>query len=465
MTGWDKLVSAALLGTDRRPPSADDLPEAVRRDLDASDPVRLVLDAAALETTYRRAGRSPLKGLEPIEPPQGEDAPLIRPAAIGRLAMMLGGEQATVLGEWLRLVLDRGWAVPPEFLPALADFARGRTEYRALVAAAAGRRGPWLAELNPDWRFLALHNASDSEQDWTHGTPNQRRAWLIRTREQDPAAAREALAEVWPSEPAVVRAEFLALLTNNLSPADEDFCERALDDRAAEVRRTAAGLLARIPGSRYSARMAARVRECLAFEPGRVRVSLPRRLDDTMLRDGITAKPRLAIGEKAWWLRQILAAAALSVYDVRMVEAEVSGFDRALLLEALGDATVRERNAEWARALLTTKAASARLIAVLPPEEWAAAVGALGKGGELAQVVGGLPVPWPESLAVAMLDLLNRAGPDQGWARLASAVAQAVPVAALDHPITARAVDEEQTWRRRLIETLTFRREMYEELS
>lgn len=478
MSGWEKLVSAALLGTDRRPPNADDLPDAVRRGLattttaattatTTADPVRLLLDAAALETTYRRAGRPAVKGLTPIDPAPGEDRPLVRSAAISRLAMMLDGQQATVLGEWLRVVLDRGWGVPPEFLPALADFARGRTEYRALVAAVADRRAKWLADLNPDWRFLALHTTSEQEDDWTHGTPNQRRAWLIRTREQDPAAAREALMDVWPSEPAVVRTDFLALLANGLSKDDEEFAERALDDRASDVRRTAAALLARIPGSAYSARMAARAQACLAFQPNKVRVTLPRRLDESMQRDGIIAKPRLAVGEKAWWLRQILAAAPLSTYDVRFADAdaEVIGFDQTLFFEALADATVRERDPERARALLKTKAASARLIAILPPEEWVSAVGKLGKGGDLAQVVGGLPVPWPDSLAVALLDLLDRATPDQGWARLASVVSQAVPAGVLDHPITRRPIDEEQTWRRRLIETLTFRREMYEELS
>ncbi|WP_328988936.1 DUF5691 domain-containing protein [Kribbella sp. NBC_01245] len=477
MSGWDKLVSAALLGTDRRPPNADDLPDAIRRALatttatattsatataTTSDPVRLLLDAAALETTYRRAGRPALKGLTPIAPAPGEDRPLVRPAAANRLAMMLGGQQATVLGEWLRVVLDRGWGVPPEFLPALADFARGRTEYRALVAAVADRRAKWLANLNPDWRFLALHTTSEQEDDWTHGTPNQRRAWLIRTREQDPAAAREALLDVWPSEPAVVRADFLALLANGLSKDDEEFAERALDDRASDVRRTAASLLARIPGSAYSARMAARAQACLTFQPKKVRVTLPRRLDESMQRDGIIAKPRQAMGEKAWWLRQILAAAPLTTYDVKIADAEVTGFDQALFFEALADATVRERDPEWARALLKTKVAGARLIAILPPEEWGTAIG---KRGDLAQVVGGLPVPWPDGLAVAMLDLLDQATPDHGWARLASVVSQAVPAGVLDHPITRRPIDEEQTWRRRLIETLTFRREMYEELS
>ncbi len=74
-------------------------------------------------------------------------------------------------------------------------------------------------------------------------------------------------------------------------------------------------------------------------------------------------------------------------------------------------------------------------------------------------------MPWPEELAVAILDKLGKAHSDRSWARLASITARAVPAAVLNHPITREPTGEEDTWRRRLVETLIFRREMYEELS
>ena len=64
-----------------------------------------------------------------------------------------------------------------------------------------------------------------------------------------------------------------------------------------------------------------------------------------------------------------------------------------------------------------------------------------------------------------ILDQLTKAGTSRGWARLASIAARAVPADVLDHPITREPTGEEDTWRRRLVETLIFRREMYEELS
>jgi hypothetical protein len=180
---------------------------------------------------------------------------------------MLTGFQTAALGEWLRAADAKGWGVPPEHLPALADYARGRAEYRPLVVKAAGRRASWLADLNPEWRFL--HAAVVEGNDhWTHGNPTQRRSWLRSHRQSDPVAALEALKEVWPTEPAATRLDFLGLLADNLAATDEEFLEHALDDRSKEVRRAAAGLLARIPGSQYGERMAQRVWSHLTVSQG-----------------------------------------------------------------------------------------------------------------------------------------------------------------------------------------------------
>jgi hypothetical protein len=469
--GWDGLVSSALLGTDRKPPSLDELPEPVRAALGEGG----LLDAAALATLYRRAGRLPLRDLSPLPSAPGQDRPLPRPAAIRRLAVMLNGFQTAVLGEWLRAAEARGWGVPPEHLPALADLARGRPEYRMAVAIAAGRRAGWLAGLNAEWRFLAEAVAGSNDlTSWSHGSAGQRRGWLLALRRRDPAAAREALASVWSAEPAAVRVDLLGILAEELSQADEDFCEAALDDRSREVRRVAARLLAQSPGSRYGDRMAERVRACLSTDSrGVLVVALPAELDASMRRDGVDLQPRQTVGQRAWWFRQLVAAAPLSTYeDLASTPAEflrlpVEGCAPELMQAALAEATVRERSADWARALLQIEGATedrmAELLRTLPPQEWPGAVDALRKRADLAVLVGGLPTPWPVPLGTAVLDQLTKAGTARTWARVASIAARAPEV--LNHPITRQPTGEEDTWRLRLIETLIFRREMYEELS
>ncbi|WP_232828727.1 DUF5691 domain-containing protein [Kribbella monticola] len=459
-------MSSALLGTERRPAHFDELPGPIREQLGDGG----LLDAAALATVYKRAGRKPLEGLESLPKATGEDKPLPRRAAIRRLAAMLGGFQTAALGEWLRAADTRGWGVPPEHLPALADYARGRSEYRPLVVKAAGRRASWLADLNPEWRFL--HEAvadSNNVEIWTHGNAIQRRSWFRELRRRDPVAAVHALREVWPTEVAPTRVEFLTLLGNELSLADEEFLEAALDDRSKEVRRAAATLLARLPGSQYGVRMAARVRSHLMVSQGVLAVTLPSRVDAAMQRDGIDPQPQEGIGKRAWWLRQILAAAPLAASEPGYLQLTVEGCAPEVLQVGWSEAAVRERNVEWARALLQTKVATgnriAELLRVLPDDEWVPALEVLRAQVDLAELVGGLPVPWPPALGQMVLDLLAKVGTGRKWARLASIAARAVPPEVLNHPITREPTGEEDTWRLRLVETLIFRREMYEELS
>ncbi|TVT16595.1 hypothetical protein FNH05_36640, partial [Amycolatopsis rhizosphaerae] len=405
MTGWEGLVSAALLGTQRRPAELGALPAAVGKLARGEDPARELLSAAAALTVYRRAGAVPLPAVAPPAPAPADERPLAGPAAVRRLDRLLAGEQGEVLPEWLRAVAARGLRVPPERLPALAGLARSRPSLRDAVAAAAGPRGPWLAALVPEWAFLA--GADTGPDVWRLGAPVARRTWLAQRRREDPAAAREALARVWAAEPAARRAEFLAVLVDGLSAADEDFLESALDDRSADVRRLAADLLARLPGSRLAARMAERAAALVTVEGDALRLSLPGECDGPMLRDGVRAEPPLATGRRAWWFRQIVAATPLSLWS-----AFASG-PRELLRRSLArgaavaepfrvglaEAAGRQRDREWARALLAVKPpvpakAVPELIAVLPPGEWAAALAGLWdrrRGDTLNAAVRGLP--------------------------------------------------------------------------
>ncbi|MGY4772698.1 DUF5691 domain-containing protein [Kribbella sp. CWNU-51] len=475
-------MSSALLGTDRRPPHFEELPEHVQERLGDGG----LLDAAALATVYKRAGRTPLREVEPLPAAPGEDRPLPRPVAIRRLAAMLGGFQATALGEWLRAADARGWGVPPEHLPALADYARNRAEYRPLVITAAGRRARWLADLNPEWRFLHAAVAEDNDPElWTHGNALQRRTWLRTLRSQDPEAAREALAEVWPTESAATRADFLSLLADRLSKQDEDFLEAALDDRSKEVRRAAARLLARVPGAQYGVRMTERLHSHLTLTQGVLAVDLPKRVTQSMERDGIDSQNPEGVGKRAWWFLQIVANTPLSEMDTAWLHLPVEGCAPEVLQSGWTEAAIREGTARradgraadapdlamrWARELLRANAGTgsrspAELLRLLPAEEWAGAIDTLRTTVDVAELVGGLPVPWPASLASMILDQLAKVGTNRAWARLASIAARAVPPDVLNHPITREPTGEEDTWRRRLVETLIFRREMYEELA
>jgi hypothetical protein len=91
------------------------------------------------------------------------------------------------------------------------------------------------------------------------------------------------------------RVMFLRAIARGLSLADEPLLDGALDDRHIWVRKAAADLLAALPGSALSQRMAARAADCLRLSRDsrgtRLAVSPPGDCDAAMRRDGITPVP------------------------------------------------------------------------------------------------------------------------------------------------------------------------------
>ena len=294
---------------------------------------------------------------------------------------MLSGFQTFALGEWLRAADAHGWGVPPEHLPALADYARNRAEYRPLVIAAAGRRASWLADLNPEWRFL--HEAVAESNDprvWTHGNAIQRRSWLRAARHQDPAAAREALEEVWPTESAADPGRFPRPARGQARRYRTRSSSRP---RSTTVPRRYAGsaarLLARLPGSQYGERMAERVWAHLLLSQGVLAVDLSAQADASMERDGIDPQNRRKESASG------LGGSARSSpprpcrqwnHLARDTRRRVCARGAAV---AWTEAAVRESSVEWARALLQAgceyrQRGPAELLRLLPADEWASAV-------------------------------------------------------------------------------------------
>jgi hypothetical protein len=441
MTGWSDLVSAALLGTQRQPPDLSGLPApvlAAAERLPAGDPDGRLLGAAALAVSYRRAGqRAGAAG--PLPPPAPADtAPPPAAAAAGRLAQLLAANETELAVEWLGAAVAAGRRAPVELLPALLDAAARRRALRPALAPALGRRGEWLAGFRDDWRqalaeyvpALAGAAARGDPDVWRLGEPAARRAYLGRLRAEDPDAARGLITDAWQAATATERAGFLGVLETGLSAADEPLLEQALDDRGRQVRATAAALLSRLPAAAYGQRMAARLRAWIRPErrPSgtRVRVTPPAECDESMLRDGVVpTPPRSTIGPRAWWLRQVVAAAPLATWR-ELLGSDPAGTvalpvedDWAPLLRAgWSAAAIQQRDAEWAAALLPAADTDRLgLLGMLPAAARAGAVAGLlrkhpidGPGGpDIAPaVLAACPGPWPPVLAAVVLDQLRQ---------------------------------------------------------
>ncbi|MGW0284673.1 DUF5691 domain-containing protein [Streptomyces sp. NPDC003236] len=448
---WEELVTAALLGTGRRPPAAAAGREA---------PVAL-LDDAAVATVRRRAGLRPGRAARRPEPAPGDPRPALPAAAARRLATLLadrsggtgGGRRGSspdlmeLLPQWLAAAAAHGYAAPAQALPALLDAARGRTDLRPAALAFAGPRALWLARLNPDWRFAlraapgggaALPDAGDDEavrRLWQEGLFAERVALLGALRAGAPAVARELLEGTWPTERAEDRLMFLDSLRAGLSADDEPFLEQALGDRSRNVRATAAELLSSLPGSALAGRMAGRAAACVAVDrtaatPTLV-VEAPHECDPGMERDGVAARPPTGRGERSWWLAQLVEAAPLRIWPGRLggrtpeqiVALPVADGWQGELHAAWCRAAVRQRDAEWSKVLLGSPSAPeaggpgavslaerAKLLAALDAGEradWVAGFIATHGLSEAFQLLGVCAVPWAAPLGRAVVDALD----------------------------------------------------------
>jgi hypothetical protein len=523
---WEQLLSSAVLGVERRafaPPPAEGALGDLIGQLDMSDPERALLSAAAAVALFQRTGRLALVDSTPTPPACEPDAlPTCSARAARHLALMLGGTHRGQLPEWLAALQSAGRRAPAALLPDLLELGRTHADMRAAILPALDRRGRWLASHNPDWSYArtelrGLRAESETEllspqssvlsTEWETGSRPARMLLLAELRASVPALARSLVESTWATERADDRAAFLAALAVELSMEDEPLLESALDDRSKEVRRAAAELLTNLPDSRLAQRMLARARPLLTWvtaekprmlglrqgQPARIEVALPDVCDQPMIRDGIEPKPppdRRDLGEKGWWLFQILRAIppaswsrCFNTTPAELIEAAARGEWHALLHEAWATAAITCHDADWAEQILKTDPRQSDLLAALAPARQEALLLAMLRGDVAPlhkhPVLGLLRQTrhrWSHELTRAVLGAVRRhmraanAGNDH---QLRSAItedfAQRIPPAMLDEIAEGWPNGEEarERWQGvidRLLIIVQFRRDMLDAL-
>jgi len=478
--GTDELTTTALLGTARRRLDASALPAPVAELIvgRAGEPPLVLLEAAALRENYERAARLPDTACPP-HPAPGDPRPLLPEAAATRLAALLRA-RSPFLPEWFEAARPHDYRAPDALCARLLEAARAEPAWREPLLRLAGARGRWLARHHPAWR----------DEPRAPARP-------------DAATARRLLAG--PPTTGIDRAALLAALAEDLDPADEPLLEAALDDRRSEVRRTAAGLLALLPGSAFAGRMRERATRWLRVERTgdavTVHVELPGELDESARRDGITDRtvefsyrwngvPDYTAG----CLRHLVAATPVGFWHEAAGEpraalrARVPDRYRQPLLDGLLDATLHQRDPVWAAALFgngvpsdTALLRRRELFALMPQRERVAHLRRLDSAwlSELEALLPAMEHPWPGELAQhVLLLLLERArvaarhrgahgtGPAAHRSLLAAAATH-LPVDAADSVAVASGRCADPAWQRafdRLADDLTHRSMMLEEL-
>lgn len=390
-----ELATEVLLGTERRPPAlppvGGGLGEVLAAAARPDDGIEtLLLRTAGALAVCGDAGYVPPAAAEPPTPCPPETLRRIDdPVLVAALRAILDDGPDPLRHEALRLFAAKGACLPPRLLPRALALGQKTPSLRPVLLPALGRRGEWLARQEPAWSYAV--GGQDNVLDdalWEHGTQEQRKLFHVKLRASDPARARTLLQAALGEMDARERAALVEQMATGLSLADEDFIEGLLVDRSKEVRQCAAGLLARLPGSRYAARMGERMAACVKRERKLFRqvwvLEPPERFAADWKADGLEEKRGKdePLGERAWWLCQIAAALPLGWWTAHtgMTPEELlkwaAGSDwTAALFRAWAGRLASQPDAEWARAFLANPQAAAlaadasMLIAQLPPAE------------------------------------------------------------------------------------------------
>ena len=317
----DPLIATALLGSARMaamPPAPDPSLEATWQAIPMENPAAAVLHGLAILRTLQRAGMKTLDAVDSTDPCPPESREAFPPAAVDVLKRLLAGEFSEVLPEWLRLASASPRIVPGRVLPDLLTAASKNPALRTAVPALAGERGLWIAGRHRRFSWM-LEGIAVDENAWDDGEPAERLAWLRQTRLIDPSRAAAAISSQWSGEDAPLRESILRIVAESPQPCNEEWLESlALKDRRQEVRELAAAALSGLPESDFLKRAVARVVARVKIERRLLKrviaIDPPAAFDPAWAADGIKEKPPQGIGEKAWWLRQMIALIPLDLW-------------------------------------------------------------------------------------------------------------------------------------------------------
>ncbi len=434
----EPIVAAALVGTakSRATGTATGSPvDALTESLAPSEAERGLLLRAGALAIYRQAGQIARPMAAAVAPHPPETLPECPPQVAELLNHLLGSEHDELLPEALDRLRQAGQRLPTLLLPQA--LARSDAEERQRLLPVLGERGHWLARFNPRWSWAAETLAEgalpeNAETLWQEGTRAQRVEILRRLRAVEPAKAREWLEAVWKQEKADVRADLLATFETDLSVEDEPLLVRALDDRGERVRSAAVPILERIPQSALATRMRGRGEAMLVYTGGKLDAKPPTTVDKDWTRDGLPEKPPSSIGERTWWMIQVLIRIPPSHWEQRfsaspeaLIAATGGSKWRIQIVEAWTDAAERFGERTWAvplwrfwRAATEKESKQARgsreglcqqLAPLLPPAEleaWALALIADPEAKnepDLDEALDMLPTPWSEAVGTAFV--------------------------------------------------------------
>ncbi len=389
MNLWQELVKTAIVGTERQKlkftPPDNQLGE-ILSSVDSNDNEAYLLSIAGTISLYQKAGKRPVKNKQPqLKPCEQNDLPCCSQLAGQHLSIMLAGEYADLLPEWLNVANNLKIRIPFKYLPELLTLGKKKQELRNLILPILGKRGLWLAAQNPEWNYVVDEN---NEKTWETGSLEAKQLLLHKLRLEDPKQALELLEKSWKKANAQEKATLLPVLETGLSINDQRFLEFVLGDRRKQVRDIAAQLLLELPGSDLVKRMIERVHPLISLNVTAIEIKLPKNSTPEMTRDGIDqSRYNSGLGEKASLFLQMLSCVPPSFWcntwgkkPRELIKLTHHNQWKKVLLEGWAVAAIRDKDDSWAIALLEVSeqfqfgsvgapVEKDALLKVLPPEK------------------------------------------------------------------------------------------------
>ena len=371
MRAWEQIVNKALLGCEKAPLSAEDLPSAA---IDAFDIVttddreETFYKLSAFGYQFRQSGVRPLdfKMLARTEAAP-EEKQYCSALAHAQLKSILDEDLPKFLELWLHRCAERDQLVHPEIIPPLFDVAQRRKELRQLIVKVSGRRGEWLSRLNPEWAHLIVD--ADANSVWETGSPDQRREVLATLRMEHPAEGRTLLESTWASEGANEKISFLEILKINLSAADLPWLQ-GLKEKGQKVNHAILELLKSIPESEIVQEYQSLLSQSISIQTGKAMLGMISKTEividrsfifpETIFKTGIEKlSSEQGVSDQQNILAQLIMNVPPSFWNRHVnksPEEALELFRKAkhteFFLPALAIAAVRFRDATWIKTLL-----------------------------------------------------------------------------------------------------------------
>ena len=150
-THWRELVTAALLGTERRSPPRPPVAlvaDVVDDGVPADDAARMLATVSTV-IAARRAAFVPLPPADRLQSPAQADTRSMTPPEASATWLAIVAEWPVLEDEWMLTVIDKGYRLAPDVL--VAALMRHRTDpvRRARAALAGGPLSAWLIDHVP----------------------------------------------------------------------------------------------------------------------------------------------------------------------------------------------------------------------------------------------------------------------------------------------------------------------------